>query len=355
MGNNGQVNDNQIKNNERRGRGLFYGIIATATFIVMAVGATFAYFAATASSANTSITTGSTSLSLDLLSYETAWSRTELIPVNTYIAKYSFEQQDDTTRRIESKTCYNASSEEVDCESSDVDDSKTVIKYVEGNNNTMCVDDYGNAICSVYVFQVINDNASPQTMTFKLVSESNGFSNLAAMAYEISAPSEFDEDGTENPDYAIYNSDANNNKTWEPGNEGFDEFIVKNGNTQVFDYTPVYVNRKGVTKKILNYTETAVDGSSTTTVEAKERVLDKFIDEPSNDNLVMRTTEVANGISIAPEETKTFAIVLYINNLAFEQKEDENQTYTGSIQVTTGDGSGVSGYISLAKAEEEGA
>ena len=29
---------------ENKGRGLFYGVIAIATFIVMAVGATFAYF-----------------------------------------------------------------------------------------------------------------------------------------------------------------------------------------------------------------------------------------------------------------------------------------------------------------------
>ena len=44
------------------GKGLFYGVIAVATFIIMAVGATFAYFTATTNSANTAVQTGSTVL-----------------------------------------------------------------------------------------------------------------------------------------------------------------------------------------------------------------------------------------------------------------------------------------------------
>ena len=63
MINNEQVPNNGLKN-ELKGRGLFYGVIAVATFIIMAVGATFAYFTATTNSANTSVQTGSTTLQL---------------------------------------------------------------------------------------------------------------------------------------------------------------------------------------------------------------------------------------------------------------------------------------------------
>ena len=353
-----QMNNNEIKNNERKGRGLFYGIVAVATFIIMAVGATFAYFAATAASANTSITTGSTSLSLSLLSYETAWSKSDLIPVDTYIVKYAFANQDDTT--ASKKVCYNANSEVVECSSSDVDPTKTIVssksecyntagesvscdsgdvdetktQIIKDLNNTMCVDDYGNSVCSVYVFQIINDNASPQTMTFSIISQLNTFSNLRAMAYEISIG-----------DTDAYNSLNDNNQDGDPN-----VFTVKNGNTVLddADYTPIYVNRKGVSKRLLSYTsgditEDAVD-KALTHVEEKEA---------SDENMSMRTTVVANKVDIDSNETKTFAIVLYIHNLTTAQPDDENDVFQGAINVTTGDGTtGVSGYIRAAGAAE---
>lgn len=353
-----QVNSNEIKNNDKKGRGLFYGVVAIATLIIMAVGATFAYFAATAASANTSITAGSTSLSLSLLSYETAWSKTDLIPVDTYIVKYAFANQDDTTGS--KKICYNADSEVVECDSQDVDPAKTVLsskeacyntagesvacdsqdvdsaktQVIEDLNNTMCVDDYGNSVCSVYVFQIINDNASPQTMTFSIVSQLNTFSNLRAMAYEISVD-----------DVSTYSSINDNNHNGDP-----DAFTVKNGNTVLNegDYTPVYVNRKGVNKRLLTYT------SGDTTEDAVDKALTHVEqDEASDENISLRTTVVANKVDIDSNETRTFAIVLYIHNLTTAQPDDENDVFQGAINVTTGDGTtGVSGYISAAGAAD---
>lgn len=329
-----QVNDGVIKNNERKGRGLFYGVIALAVFIIMAVGATFAYFAATAASANNSITTGSTSLSLSLLSYETAWSKTDLIPVDTPIVQYAFAQQDDTTRR-QVQTCYNSESIEVDCDDESVDEGKTVTNYVEGLNNTMCVDDYGNSVCSVYVFQVINDNASPQTMTFSVASYLNTFTNLQAMAYELSIGNSDD-----------YNSTENNNQEGDP-----EELTVMNGSTPLEpqEYTAIYVNRKGVSKQLLKYS------SGDSEADAADRPLVRVEDGTADTtDISMRSTEIANGVEIGSGETRTYAIVLYIHNLTTAQPEDENSLFQGSINVTTGDGTtGVSGFISAAGSGEE--
>ena len=65
------MNNNQEQKgnffNEFKGRGLFYAVIAIATFIIMAVGATFAYFTASTNSANTSVQTGSTTLQLQYI------------------------------------------------------------------------------------------------------------------------------------------------------------------------------------------------------------------------------------------------------------------------------------------------
>ena len=124
--------------NEVKGRGLFYGVVAIAVFIIMAVGTTFAYFTATTNSADTSVKTGSTTLRLKYIGYEGAWMNRDLIPADTEVVEYSFEYQNDTT----------------------VNDDEEHTDYEEMRYNAMCKDDYGNSICSVYVFQVKNEVCS---------------------------------------------------------------------------------------------------------------------------------------------------------------------------------------------------
>ena len=65
--------------NETKGRGLFYGVIAIAVFVIMAVGTTFAYFTATTNSADASVQTGSTNLQLEYIGYNGAWMNNDLI------------------------------------------------------------------------------------------------------------------------------------------------------------------------------------------------------------------------------------------------------------------------------------
>ena len=72
---NNQENKKNVILTENRGRGLFYGVIAIATFIIMAVGATFAYFTATTESMNNTVQTGSTTLQLIYISYGEAWTK----------------------------------------------------------------------------------------------------------------------------------------------------------------------------------------------------------------------------------------------------------------------------------------
>ena len=143
QGGNGQVV------NENKGRGLFYAVIAVATFIIMAVGATFAYFTATTNSANSSVKTGSTTLKLKYISYESGWNNNDLIPADTEVTEYSFENQNDTTIKP------------------DTADGEASYKLLK---NGLCKDDFGNSICSVYVFQVKNDANSPQTVALDVVS-----------------------------------------------------------------------------------------------------------------------------------------------------------------------------------------
>lgn len=328
-------NQNQKNNifSETKGRGLFYGVIAIATFIVMAVGATFAYFTATTQSMNSAVQTGSTTLQLKYISYGTAWSKSDLIPANTAVVEYSVEKQHDETTTTEA-------------------DEDGV--YSTNGNNTLCKDDFGNSICSVYVFQVTNSANSPQSVSLNVVSQVNGFASLNAMAYEIALPEDrtnYDKvegaNGVNDPIFADGDSDETPNAV--KVTDGYGTVLAAS------QYTPIYINRNGVTKTLLQY------------VESKEE--DKIIKRPAIDRALVslaeegadlmeaeqRTAKIADDIEIEGGETKTFAIVLYIKNANIDQTEtDAEKTFQGQVVVSSGDGSsGVSGSIGLVTEEIE--
>lgn len=318
-------NQDVIKDNERKGRGLFYGVIAIATFIIMAVGATYAYFTATTNSGEASVRTGSTTLQLKYISYGDGWMNTDLIPVTSNIAEYSFENQNDTT----------------------LGEQDTL-------NNILCKDDFGNSICSVYVFQVYNNANSPQSVSISLVSTNNTFANLWTMAYALSLP-------TDSEQLALYEpNDENHNGMFDPqfrkGNEDPESdtsnlinvtdangnILSEGTNIMQNQYTPIYVNRKGVVKTLLRIKDSSNESS---------RI-------PSNVKVALPTdastrVTVADDITINGGELSTFALVLYIQETGDDQTAvDAAMEFTGQVVVGSGDGStGVTGTISAFNGE----
>ena len=324
---------------ENKGRGLFYGVIAIATFIIMAVGATFAYFTATTQSMNSALQTGSTTLKLEYISYGSAWMKNDLIPANTEIVQYSVENQDDTTPS-----------------NLDIHTGKYIDEdgqYIKNFNNTMCKDDYGNSICSIYVFQVKNSAQSPQSVSLNIVSEINGFSSLNAMAYELAIPEERE----------AYDSEENGNSINDPifkeseDDEEPNAIIVTDGaGLPLYTYTPIFLNRNGVTKTLLQYIVSTDPGTGATTkASALDRALVPITDMNRNSETADRTTKVADDITISGGETKTFALVLYIKNEEYDQTDtDAAKSFEGQVIVSSGDGkTGVSGYISAAVNKDE--
>lgn len=312
---------------ENKGRGLFYGVIAIATFIVMAVGATFAYFTATTNSMNSAVQTGSTTLQLQYISYGTAWMKNDLIPADTTVVEYSFENQNDTTM------------------------TETV-----NMSNGLCKDDFGNSICSVYVFQVTNSANSPQSVSLNVVSEENGFASLNAMAYEIKLP----------VDTSDYESQENNNGTNDPTFRTNSEDVtvgaidVVDGDGTLLDeskYNEIYINRNGVEKTLLKWIESKDNDLGTTVKKpAIDRALVPINEENQYSDVTERTAKIADDITIDGKETKTFALVLYVKNLDLDQTStDAAKRFTGQMIVSSGDGStGVSGTISASVGQEDG-
>ena len=320
MGNDQSFNQDQnFKNNERKGRGMFYGIIALAVFIIMAVGATFAYFTATTTGGSESVQAGSTTLQLKYISYGAGWMNRDLIPVEQGIAEYSFESQNDTTMRDTSLM-----------------------------NNALCKDDFGNSICSVYVFQVYNNANSPQTVSISVVTDSNSFTNLHSMGYELSLPTDsealalYDVDaashnGDLDPDFRTGSEDPESDTTnLIDVTDASGNVLNAGSNINANEYTPIFINRRGVVKTLLQYNDT--NSALVPSVGIPLKV-------SGDDNM---SAKIADNVVINGGEVKTFAIVLYINEIHDDQTDaDAAMSFTGHVVVGSGDGNtGVTGVIS---------
>jgi hypothetical protein len=121
----------------RNGQGIFYGVIGVATLVVAIIGATFAFFSASASSAANAISASGANISLTYTDVKTG-VKANLIPV---------------------------------------DSSLTRFPSVVGITADKCKDDNGNNICSALQFTVGNPagNAA-QSLFGKLIVEYNNFS-----------------------------------------------------------------------------------------------------------------------------------------------------------------------------------
>lgn len=120
-------------NDNNKGRGIFYGVIGVATLVVAIIGATFAYFTATASN-NTTITgdTAKVELGLTVTKISTADEKKGgMIPLANSMVQ----------RAVYGKT----------------DGLKTVIA---GDTPDICVDDNGNAVCQIYAITVTNNSTT---------------------------------------------------------------------------------------------------------------------------------------------------------------------------------------------------
>lgn len=163
----------------RKGSGIFLGVIGVATLLVAIIGATFAYFSASAISNNDAVRVQSTVLTLGYAE-DTSGLKTDLIPTKKDYALYA---------------------------GTDVDwINQNEIQYTDedGQTQTMngkgeCLDDYQNEICGVYKFTIGNPNyRTLMNITGRIVVTTNEFQNLWFAIYDESntqvvAPTEFPE------------------------------------------------------------------------------------------------------------------------------------------------------------------
>lgn len=121
--------------NEKKKKIFLFGLITIATIILLLTGATFAYFQATVSSEENAISTTAAEYVIELES-DTSLIKTNIIPsIEEYV--------DIASTRVDDKGKFLKPYEDPE--------TKEIIK-----ENTACIDDNLNEICSIYTFTIIN-------------------------------------------------------------------------------------------------------------------------------------------------------------------------------------------------------
>ena len=137
---------------ERRenGQGIFFGVIGVATLIIAMIGATLAYFTATAKSEEGAVSAKAAAVAIKYSDSQVV-KADSLIPASEDVAKTAYQ--------------YNLD---------------------ESEETTQCLDKHGRQVGSVYHFEVENQGTETSiTGNFTIVK--NEFTNLKYMVYDVTA------------------------------------------------------------------------------------------------------------------------------------------------------------------------
>ena len=141
---------------ENKSKGIFLGVVGVATLIVAIIGATFAYFVASASGNTGNVQAGAANVAGTLTLSETVDYRQNMIPVTETIMKTSYKRTDAATGTGTGR-----------CEG-----------YSAAGGNTV----YN--LCSIYQFTVSNTASIAQTIYASLTANTNTFINLKYCIFE---------------------------------------------------------------------------------------------------------------------------------------------------------------------------
>lgn len=139
-----------------KSRGIFLGVLSVATLIVSIIGATFAYFVASANGTTGAAQAGAASVTNTLTLSEVVDYRQNMIPVTETIMKSSYKRTEAATGKGTGR-----------CEG-----------YSAAGGNTV----YN--LCSIYQFTVSNKASIAQTIYASLTANTNTFTNLKYCIFE---------------------------------------------------------------------------------------------------------------------------------------------------------------------------
>ena len=285
----------------RRGSGIFLGVIGVATLLVAIIGATFAYFSATARSGNEAIAVGSTKLALGYKD-DTTKFKTNMIPSTYAIAHHAATDATwiDTTKKVNVITGKDS-------------EGKDIVTTIDAPGQ--CIDQNGNEICSFYEFYVGNPSKTTNMdIVGTITAVTNDFTNLKFAIYD-EAGTKVVEDVMPSPDAPLRLTALDQTLLAYDG--------VENRTGDVVDFS-----KMGPDNGVLAYNE-----KDPSTYQPK-------VDMSSSTNAGKKN--ITN--------VRHYTMLIWINETSGDQTEaDSGKVFAAGISFTTGGGAGgVTGVISLA-------
>lgn len=311
--------------NNGKGMSIFYGVIGVATLVITIIGATFAYFSATTNSDVDAVTAGGATLSLAFSDKEDG-PKTDLIPINVTLPEFN---------------------------------TGPFVGGVYEDDLGDCTDINGNNICSVYEFTISNpsDNKASQRVYGTFVPNTNSFTNLK---------------------FAVFKGTVKDVQNSTKKHAVSKKVVADDIPTAQFNqYTDIKLTEAraipgnesvevGATIEVQERIGWDVDGDAvedfTTTFDSK------YVKDPADasrkhvigdpGDLVHTATALTKDSKVAITipaweqvldvgESRTYTIVMWINETGSQQNDDQTKSFAGGINFTTeGNNTGVTGVLS---------
>lgn len=290
----------------KRGNEIFLGVVGVATLLVAIIGATFAYFSASAVSNNDAIKVQSANLSLGFAEDPSKLS-TDLIPASDRIALFAGTDEDwvagNTFEYTYESPVFDEDGEPV----MDGDKQKTETKTASAKGQGLCKDESKNDVCGIYTFTVGNPNfTTAMNIEATLISTTNEFKNIW---------------------FAIYDEN----------------------NQQVFAPTKFPESTKSI----------SLNSRSADEVGLQQQLVGSALDAENNSfnpkDPTTYTRVDKNGQAITDSKIKvaanrrTYKMVIWVQETGGDQTEhDSGKILTAAIRIETESGAGVTGVIAAA-------
>lgn len=293
------MNEENLKNNnippeenqDDKKNNLFNIILGISTLLIAILGATFAYFSATARSKENDVSLKSAYVSIE---YDggTEIKAEDLIPSTETIAlkHYQKEVPDDGTWTIE---------------------GQEGVEYVDRDSLARCIDSAGRQVCYAYQFTITSDGIEGGNTEIlgSIKINTNDFTNLSYLVYEVEIE-----------------KDSNNN-----------EYIDKYGNKVIKSYTDLNLSGDDVyavagTPNFWKFEKPSFkigENEELSEVIYPVACLFGYKDE----ELAVDDTKRCKTYTISNKQEHTFQVLIWLNETGENQDKEQGNRFGGTVSI----------------------
>lgn len=311
-------NGNEQPNNKTNTFNLVIGI---ATLLIALLGATFAYFSATARSEENDVTVRSAYVSIE---YDggTEIKATNLIPSSIQVALKKYQREDVVAHDPTVDGDYNT----------DYDDEKNEV-------DRRCVDANGREVCYVYQFSIYSDGTVGEEteVLATLKVNTNEFENLSYLLYEVT----FQYQDGYDPVADNWEQEANYVLKDKYGIRLVDsynlvsDFTLRDTNPDNVDFTETGFEKFEKPEDLLGENKEYLG-----TVNPVACLFGKSVDFDTKDK---DDTSRCKTYNVTNRQRHTYQLVIWLEETGQEQKE-QNMTFQGTVAIEVSGGSDYNEY-----------